>query len=286
MTPRTKSEPERKQGLKTLMVGFAVVTVFISATALGVEAPYTENFDSYPAGSAPNNFTTFTKGVVGFSSQWSIANPSGSSGVYENHSFGDDVLTSAAVNVTNLANTDFILSTNFVLNSYGQFQPLLTDINVGLGALGSSPDFSSSGYVFSYEVLANGADTTNGSLEISKGGFLLIGQPSVTLPVTLGDTYTMTLMGNYSLSGLLLTGILRDGNSSISITAIDPSPLQGSNFGYYEEAAGAFNHAVFLDVSYDNFSVSVPEPRITWLLGIGVAIAGICLSRRQSEGRS
>jgi hypothetical protein len=268
---------------KPFVVGVAVVSVFVTTAAFAVEAPYSENFDSYRTGSTPNNFSTMTKGLV-ISSQWAIQNPEGTAGVYENFNAGDDALTSAAVNVTNLPNSDFILSTNFVLNSYGQIQPLLADINVGLGALGSTPDFSSSGYRFSYEVFASGPDTPTGSLELFKGGLFLLGQPSAILPVRLGDTYTMTLMGNYTPSGLVLTGILTDGNSSISIMATDASPLQGSYFGYYDQAAGAFNHPVSLDVSYDNFSVTVPEPRVTWFLGLGFAIVGICkMSREQIQ---
>ena len=120
----------------------------MTSAALAVEAPYTDNFDSYPTGSMQNN-STQTMGLI-ISSQWSVQNPSGISGVYENSDLGDDVLTSTAVNVTNLTNSDFILSTNFVLNSFGASN--LAAISVGLGALGSTPDFSNSGYRLSYNV--------------------------------------------------------------------------------------------------------------------------------------
>lgn len=275
MTFRTKRESIRQRSKVAIFV-FAIACVFSSAEVLAVEAPYIENFDSYSTGSTPNNFTTFTKGAVPFLSQWSVTNPTGTSGVYENHSFGDDVITSAAVNVTNLANSDFILSTTFVINSYGTTQPSLADIRVGLTAFAFSSDLSLSGCRFTYEIFENGGTgTANGAIAI-QGPSMGASNPSVILPVSLGTTYTMTLTGHPSPSGLVLTGTVSDANGSISVSITDPgNSVLGDYFGYYDLTSGQFNRPANLDVSYDNFSINVPEPRIGWLVWLGGAFLGI-----------
>jgi hypothetical protein len=255
---------------------FALLIFALNETAFAVEAPYTEHFDAYPKGGTPSNFSTHVSGGgVFFLSNWDIQNKSGTAGAYHNHVSGDFVQASAAVSVTNLAQSDFLLSTTFVVNGYGSFQPTLMNIRVGLGAFASSADFFMSGYQLSYQLANNGNSfPAVGALELHKNNFIIAGTTFTGLPVTIGTTYTMTLMGDYSPSGLQLMATLNDGSSSLSFTTNDPNPPQGTYFGYYDNASGLTNHAVYADVSYDNFSLTVPEPCIVWLLTLGVAAIG------------
>jgi hypothetical protein len=284
--------------LKRLIFGMGVVAGILSATTvLAVEVPYADNFDSYSAGSMPDNFTTQTTGSGSYYSGWSIDNPSGTAGAYRNTAIGDFMQTSAAVDVTNLAQSDFLLSTTFVVADYGSFSSTFKDINVGLNALASGSTLVSTGYQLSYELLDHDYSTSaTGALQIADPGDGIETGPSVTLPVVVGATYTMTLRGSYLPNGLLLTGILSDGSNSVSVTLNDGTPEQGSYFGYHDEASGLFNQGSYVDIDYDNFSVSVPEPRTLWFLGVGIVILCSCrksrrliwrwLSRRAEKGQS
>ncbi len=255
---------------------FALLIFALNGTAFAVEAPYAENFDTYPDGGTPSNFSTHVSGGgVFFTSAWDIQNPSGTAGAYHNHVSGDVVEASAAVNVTNLAQSDFLLSTTFVVNGYGSFQSTLMNIRVGLGAFASSADFFMSGYQLSYQLANNGSSfPAVGTLELYKNNFVFAGTTFTALPVTIGTTYTMTLMGDYSPKGLQLMATLSDGSSYLSFTTNDPNPPQGAYFGYYDYASGLINHAAYADVSYDNFSLTVPEPCIVWLFTLGIAVMG------------
>lgn len=271
MTP--KQNPKR-----TLLL--LIAATGLSTSAFAVEAPYTENFDSYPDGGTPGGFSTALHGGgVYYQSSWNTQNPNGSAGTYRNYIQGDFVQASSAIAVTNLTQSDFILSTTFVVNGFGAFSSTYERMLVGLGAFATGPDFYQSGYRLSY-VLNNsyGGFPQIGSLQLSGSSSGTYQNP---IPVVRGATYTMTLSGIYSSSGLLLTGTLDDGTHSLALTVNDPTPSQGTYFGYYDEASGLTNHAVYADVSYDNFSISVPEPRSICLLGLGILLlAGGRLSRR------
>lgn len=264
---------------------FALLIFALNGTAFAVEAPYTENFDTYPNGGAPSNFSTHVSGGgVFFTSAWDTQNKSGTAGAYHNHVAGDVVEASAAVNVTNLAQSDFLLSTTFVVNGYSSVQPTLMNIRVGLGAFASVPNFFMSGYQLSYQLANVGSSIPPvGTLELYRNNFVFGGTGFTALPVTIGTIYTMTLMGDYSPSGLQLMATLSDGSSSLSFITNDPNPLQGTYFGYYDYASGLINHAVYADVSYDNFSLTVPEPCIVGLFTLGIAAMG---ARRVWRSRS
>ena len=205
----------------------------------------------------PNYFVVQTTGGgVFYTSVWNIQNPTGSAGVYRNNASGDLVSTSAALEVTNLAQSGFVLSTTFVVNSYGSFAQTFTDIHVGLNALASSSNLLGSGYQLSYELLDHGYFTPTGALQLAGAV-----SPD-TLPVVTGATYTMTLTGTYSPAGLLLTGTLSDGSNTISVTSSQATPQQGTYFGYYDFASGLFNQGAYVTVDYDNFSISGGEPNL------------------------
>ena len=273
----------------TFHITCGVVTIgftLASSAALAVEAPYIENFDSYPTGAMPSEFVIQTSGsgVIPVYSQWNIANDSGTAGVYRNIAYADFVKTSAAVDVSNLAQSDFILSTSFVLNSFGSSTSPLVDIHIGLGALGSGPDFSTSGYSLGYELVDRGNSfSTDGALQFYEAGQVLASLPFTTLPVVTGQPYTMTLIGTYIPKGLLLTGILSNNNGSIFISLTDQTPQNGSYFGYYDSAAGLFYHAAGVDVSYDDFSITVPEPATLAYLAGGFSLLAMLRHRRRKR---
>lgn len=246
-----------RRTLDSLVGACALAGLLLTAAAASaVTAPYAENFDSYPSGAMPDNFVVQTNGGgVFFSSTWNIDNPSGTAGIYRNNAAGDFVYTAAAVDVSNLAQRDFVLSTTFVVDSYGSFSTSYTDIRAGLLALAPGVNLTSSGYQLSYELLDKvyGYPVT-GALAISGSG--IVKQSTGTLPVATGVTYLMTLSGSYSPTGLLLTGSLSDGTNEISVSSNFPFPQTGTYFGYYDKATGLTNQGAFVNVDYDNFSLT------------------------------
>jgi hypothetical protein len=251
--------PELKRNVARLIstIGM-VVGLLTTEAALAVDAPYAENFDSYPDGSMPSYFTVQTTGGgIFYYSDWSVSNPTGSAGVYKNHAGGDTVTTASALEVTNVTATNFVLTTTFVVNSYGSFSQTFTDIHAGLIAFASGANLLSSGYQLSYELLRRGFGfPVTGTLTLSGS------QSSDTLPVVTGVTYTMTLTGTVSSSEILLTGTLSDGSNSISVTHSDTMAQQGTYFGYLDSATGLPNQGAFMDVDYDNFSISAAGPNL------------------------
>lgn len=251
--------PMLKRNARRLLGKLAVALgALTSSASLAVTVPYAENFDSYPTGSMPANFITQTTGGgVFYYSDWTVQNPSGTAGVYNDNAGGDSVSTASALEVTNIAQKDFVLSTTFVANSYGSFSTLFTDIHVGLNALASNSNLLFSGYQLFYELLdSDNNTTTTGALAIYKNGSGGAAMPFVTLPVVTGVTYTMTLKGTYSSTGLLLEGTLSNGSDCISVTYNDAAPQQGDYFGYYTFASGMYNQGAYVNLGYDNFSLT------------------------------
>jgi hypothetical protein len=246
-----------RQNLNRIICAVLIAAGGLTSTrAFAVEVPYAENFDSYPTGSMPNNFTIQTTGGGTFyQAVWSIQNATGNSGVYNDNASGDSVSTSSAINVTNLVQKNFTISTTFIVNSYTSFSHSFTSIQVGLNALASSSNATSTGYQLAYELLQQSYGfPAIGALELSRPG-VIFSQSPTTLPVVTGLTYTMTFMGTYSSSGLLLTGTLNNGTDSISVTLNDALPATGNNFGYFDYASGLTNQGANVNVSYDNFSI-------------------------------
>src|SRR5262249_47989315 len=156
-------------------------------------------------GSMPNYFVVQSTGAGFYYANWSIVNPTGSAGVYDINAGGTSSTSASALEVTNVAPTNFVLSTTFVVSSYGSFNQTFADIHNGLIAFATSSNLLGSGYQLFYEILMLGF------------GFPLTGTLSLngvaaadTLPVSPGVTYTMTLTGTDSPSGLVLTGTLSD----------------------------------------------------------------------------
>ena len=77
--------------------------------------------------------------------------------------------------------------------------------------------------------------------------FCLCRNRFTALPVSIGTTYTMTLIGDCSSKGLQLMATLSERANPSIVTTNDPNPLQGSYFGYYDYASGLVNHAAYAD---------------------------------------
>ncbi len=250
-------------------------------------APYYDNFDGYSDGSAPSNFVTTINGPfpAAQDSYWRISNPSGTDGKYVNVVEGYSASSSAGLAITNLASSDFQLSTTFVLGTPFTSSPL-NQGQAGLAALSTGPDFTNNGYRLSYQVYGPGAGATgsynNGRLILYglTTGFT-INAPGI-LPVVFGTSYTMVLSGAYSAAGLSLTGTLTDGTQTVSLSASDPSPRSGTYFGYYDNIGGSTQHSTAMFVTYDDFSLTIPEPATTTMLIF--AGTALIVARRRFRG--
>lgn len=232
-----------------------------------VQAPFHEDFDSYSTGATPGDFASgFTGPGTSAFSTWDVQNQGGAGGVYRNALGGWNTQSAAVLSVTNLQQVDFTLTTTFVINAYSGGISNVTDIRAGLSALGTGVNSPSSGYQLSYSVLYLGPSLASGALTLNEGGNPMTFGYSGTVPVVTGVTYTMTLTGTYIGSGLQLLGTLSDGNVTLSTTVLDSTPQAGSYFGYYNLAQGSVNRSASMNVSYDNFGISIPEPRSIYLL--------------------
>ena len=213
-----------------------------------------------------NYFNDFATDVADFTAAgtWTL-NTSGS-GTYSNVISASSTSGTAAVQVTNLASQNFIVSTAFTVNSIAG--PSTT---VGFGAFGSTASFAAPSYLAD----VNAGSTTGGNSTIR---ILELNSPNTTIAsvttasgglnfLVAGNNYTLTLEGEYVSSDLKLTLTLVNLTTNITttITGTDTTPLSGQFFGFRNRTgSGASN----LDVSFDNFSVVVPEPASATLLAM------------------
>ena len=268
--------------LRSFIVLQTLVLPMVSCSAYGVAAPYSENFDSYPSHTSPANFVTTASGTA-VSSIWETQSD-GTNGGYNNSLGGHSVSSSAAVNVTNLAQIDFQLSTTFILAT-PTLAPLY-DCRVGLGALSSVPDFTSNGYYLAYEAFSFGPNTPiAGSLYLYRGSSAIgaAGFGFGSLPVVIGQDYTISLTGVYSVAGLTLSGIISNGSASLSLSTTELAPQPGTYFGYHDVAQGTVQSSSGIGVTYDNFSIAVPEPGTLAFLTIGFGFVVVGARRKTSN---
>jgi hypothetical protein len=217
--------------------------------------------------------------------------------MYRSNYSTSETASSASIPVAGIAGTNFTITTQFTVAS-ASTAPVNTGVNtIGFGALGGNATFSGdtapNAYYLADYSYTGGPTATPG--DIGRLRILSLGDTSgFTATNSLNNldgattgfaiqkdvTYTLKLTGTYTGSTLNLALGLFDaaGTTQIgtSATAIDTSPLVGSNFGYRERTGTTTT----LDVSYDNFSV-VPEPSAALLAGVtGLGLIGI---RRRSR---
>lgn len=260
---------------RRILLAFAAVLP-LSPSAQGATAPYSDDFDSYAPGATPSGFTSNASGLNTMST-WSVAQgPNG--GVYNNILNTNQGSTASGISITNLNGMNFSLLSTFTLGGFFTTSGFYR-CSVGLFALAATPS-SVSGYSVSYDTFAaNDPSAQPGHLSIF--GVETYFPPSGTsVPVSTGATYTMTLSGVYTTNGLLLTATLSDGTNSISQSGLDSTSATGTYFGYYNGASASVQRGISTSVAFDNFSVTVPEPKtITCLTLAGLSIVGRLLRR-------
>ena len=259
-------------------IALSLVLELLASSARGASAPYFDNFDGYPSGSQPANFTgTLANG-------WVISNPTGSSGRYLSSISSTPVPKYAyyEVSLDNVAGRNFTVSTKFTAAAYTQ-GPIL-DASVSLIALGSSdppvyPQYYSLEYVVA-SPLRPGTITPQGGTSSWEG-------PWMSTLFDSGQGFTMSLHGEYVAGTLFLTATLSNGVDTLTFHGIDPTPQSGPYFGYSDSVSGTALRYAQLQVSYDDFSVTVaPESaqfgnlstRINVGLADNVAIGGFVIT--------
>jgi hypothetical protein len=228
-------------------VALFVILELLTSTARGASAPYFDNFDTYPEGSQPANFTG-TPGTSG--NGWGIANSSGTSGVYVSSAFSTPapIYAHSAINLDNVAGRNFTVSTKFSATAF-TLGPIL-DASVGMIAL-SGP---TSGYTLTY-VVATGLGSP-GTFRASGGTSSWQGPWDSTL-LDVGQGFTMSLHGEYVAATLFLTASLSNGIDTLTFHGTDPTPPSGSNFGYWDRVSGTSLRYAQLQAFYDDFSVTL-----------------------------
>ena len=261
-----------------------------STLALGAEAPYTENFNSYSDGSVPANFVetadsnwTAYAGMIGGTSGYYLGGVTVS---------GGEAAIATGLPLTNVAGSNFTVKTTFAATTNGGNDFRLAKL--GLVALGANPNLTEGGYRLSYYV--SGLDDVFGKLflertvaplatAVSTSRLRYAGSPQN--PPAANPHCTMTLHGAYIDGTLFLTGTVSDGVQTISVQMSDPNPLAGAYFGLRQWVSVGTPRISSLSGWYDDFSVtfetrSVKFGNIATRLNVGtgndVAIAGFIVT--------
>jgi hypothetical protein len=261
-----------------------IVLGVVQSIATAATAPYTDNFDAYPAGNTtPANFTEFTDG------DWSVSND-GANGVYSSVIVADGTTktSAASIGLTNVPGQNFTVSTSVKVDFYDA--PTAGRQNsVAVVALGSDPSLDAG---TNYKLVYLLHDTlSGGELDLVKSSGSTdsyLSYPSWGSRPSQGDTYTFTLHGSYIDGTLYLVGTVSNGQRTVTIRGSDANPLTGSYFGYWDLAAAvAPFEATFTSAAFDDFAVRFESfpPRLANLsarmnvgTGDSVGIGGFIVS--------
>jgi hypothetical protein len=261
--------------------------MLLAPTVKAATAPYFEDFEGYAVGdTAVTNFTEVS------TSDWIIVSPGISGKSYENgmsvFSSGTGVAVqrnaSSAIDFPALASSSFVMSTQFRIDSFtlSGTDPQNTG-TIGLFARSADAAPASSGadrYQVSYFLDDDGLGHLTGRLWLREVnlffGDSLNEVSAASLPITMGDTYQLTLAGSQSMSSVMFTATLTDltTSSSISVSDTDSSNLvTGSQFGYFDHVRVLNGGTVGVNADFDIFSMLVPEPSASLLLLVSVLAA-------------
>jgi hypothetical protein len=289
----------RTKQLRRFFTTIFAIGAFIT-TSGAATTPYFESFEGYALGdTAVTNFTELS------TADWTIVSPSISGQGYQNAigqtvsgpGFAAGQASSSAIDLPSLASSAFSTSTSFRIDSL-----TATSVDpsgfayVGLAARATDNIYASTGadrYQVSYYL--DGATgfpsipagklyltEINSSFGDGLGGAISTG----TLAIVLGDTYTLTLTGTPSGGSLDVSATLTDLNtsSSISLAATDSANiLGGSFFGYMDSVRVQDGGTTAINVDFDNFSASVPEPATGVLFLFACAAFAARQLRKASE---
>lgn len=230
-----------------------------------------------------NDFTSV--GLANMAAQYTLDTGSGVLH-YEVAAGGGAVVSTASEPFTNATNHDFLSTTRFTLNSFAFGSS--GNATVGLGILGSTSDFLSTGGEAFYLADWNPFGTSPGTLRIlslgNDDGFTSM---STNVGVGIADeTYELRLIGSYAGGTLNMSLRLYD-SMGIQIgetaTATDTSPLAGQFFGFRNRTGGS-SHEINAD--FHHFNV-VPEPSaliIAVVGGVGMLISTGRRCRQKAAG--
>jgi hypothetical protein len=277
--------------LQHFITTICAIGAFI-ATSGAATTPYFEDFESYATGdTAVPNFTevsttdwTIVSGKA-YQNAISVTVPPGSVA---------GTASSAAIDFPSLATSGFTISTSFRIDTL-----TATSVDpsgnafIGLVARAADGIYAASGadrYEVSY-YLDGDTGIPAGKLYLTErnvffgdglGGALSAG----TLAIVLGDIYSLTLTGTPSGGSLAVSATLTDTTSSSSITvaATDSANiLTGSFFGYSDFVRVQTGGTTAINVDFDNFSASVPEPTTAVLFMFACAALAARRLRKASE---
>lgn len=267
------------------------------ATKLAAAAVTMGLFGGASAASAAviySNDFSGTGGNVAFTTQasaggsWSVTGGVYSSSPTNPATFGASNVSLASNVIAGVpgasAGNTFAISSNFVVTNKGA----ATTLTVGFGSFGATATFAGAAVASAY-YLAD-VNIVNGNVRIlslgDTAGFT--GTNTGTAgALALNTTYTLKLTGtnvggtlNLSIGLFDAAGTTQLGTSS---TAVDTSPLNGTNFGYRNNASAASGAPGATNVQVDNYTitdgVAVPEPTTVGLL---MTSAGLLTARRRT----
>jgi hypothetical protein len=223
----------------------------------GAIVPFSETFETYGTGdvtagdfveSSPLLYTIVADAMFGDNNYQALVT-SGSGALNG----------SAAVAFPGIAGTNFTVSTRFRIDSFTTAGT--STLNLGLGVLGSDPNFSSGTQYRILFTVSSSVVGEPGTINIQENGTTFASQlRGTSIGVALDTEYTLALTATYTGSTVALsaTATRLDTNASTTTTVTDTTPQSGQYFGY-RTAVNAVGGGVSEDIEYDNFSV-VPEP--------------------------
>lgn len=265
------------------IVPTSLILCTLAASLAAATAPYSNDFSGIGANTALTELTD---------SIWAI-----NSGAYR-YTFTSTTVAydAASTTITNLAGMDFTMEAQFTVSSTGTVNA--NSQTLGFGLFGATSGFGGAGSSAYYLADWQYTNTASpGKLRIlalgDTSGFSAVDSSvddnagSATLAVNLGTTYTLRLQGSYSSTVLNMTLGLYDATGTTQIgssaTAIDTSPLTGTNFGLRNRTGLSGGSAI---IDFDNLSVTaIPEPSAALPMG-ALALFGCALTRRKTHRRA
>lgn len=262
---------------------------FISQVDAAI-APYSENFDS--SGATPAGFTEAAN------ADWSVVSNLGGQGYRVNVARTPSSGTgapSASVAITNPVTATWTMQTDVKLTAFSSDSNVGSTTRIGFGALGSSAAFATTPFYLFDWVLSPGASgrtVVAGSIRILENGgnetTAVVNSgtgPGTPLVPNTTDTFRMSVTAvPNGASGVSLTYTVTNLTTSnfVTATANYNTALAGTHFGL-RNTLGTPVALSTLDATFDNFSVTVPEPAsaVSVLAMLTAMAAGRTRARRR-----
>ena len=219
--------------------------VLLCAGGRAAEAPYFEDFNTFPPNGVPLNF------VETNDADWSLTGSAyrGLIGLYSG-----EKRISSSINLSNVAGKNFTVTTKFSASMAGSGPTKIMDVS--LGALGTDPNLNTGQVAILNYNLAGGYDRL-GFLSLSG---ISAGVNYRSLPPTSGP-YVLRLHGGYVEGKLFVKGTITRADGTRSVRAGPSVPSSGMNFGFLEHLFSGVDRSAQVDVAHDYFSVVFESER-------------------------